>query len=108
MTVHGSSIQPLHIIQCDGWIYQKPEYACANQIPECYCDQAIDRPFVRAYPWRCFADIIVMVCFGSNQHQGNNFKRTKCCAECEHRGRCSRKIEVMKRAENSTRKKNDR
>ena len=47
MPVHRRRVQPLHVVQRDGWVDEEPEQPGADEIPEADGHKKDDRPPVR-------------------------------------------------------------
>jgi len=94
----GSRVDALDVIQDNRRIYQEPEYARPDKVPEGHGDEEIERPAIFiSRPCR-FYHTHVPRHFKAEQRERHHFQSGENAAEGHDGGRRSRPIHMMKRA----------
>src|SRR6185295_11915588 len=77
VSMYGSGVETLHVIERDGRIDEKSEQAGADKIPECDRDKEIDWPAVIRKPGGCLGKADIFPGFKSDQDQRHHFERAE-------------------------------
>ena len=72
MAVYSRRIQPLQVVEGNGWVDSEAKDTSPEEVPEAHSDEAVDGPLVVLDPLRCLGELVVVVGFHPDQYEGDD------------------------------------